>query len=151
MIKLDLDAPIVPFQGLGGIKLYSTREDLKELLERQDGTVIRENWGAWWHYEIKGCFCLFFHKRNNKLWKIITEPEYRGKLFGKIGTETSSEDLLKLDPSFVYDDFEEVYESKKGIFIQDDCETRKCAWISVFVRELLEDEDDSTGVIGNHP
>ena len=141
MIKIDINAPIIPFQGLGGIKLYSTREDLKELLERQDGTVIKQNWGTWWHYEIKGCFCLFFHKKNDKLWKIKTLQEYRGKLFGKISTHTNYHDLEKIEPSFEYDDWNEIFRSYKGIFIEPDRITENCDWISVFIRELLEDEE----------
>ena len=41
---------------------------------------------------------------------------------------------------FVYDDFEEVWESEKGIFIEMDAETNTVRWISVYIREL-DDEN----------
>jgi len=33
---LDISAPIVSFEGFGEIKLYSTRDELRELLEKED-------------------------------------------------------------------------------------------------------------------
>ncbi len=35
---LDITAPIIPFAGFGEIKLYSTRDDLKDLLEMEGVT-----------------------------------------------------------------------------------------------------------------
>ena len=48
--------------------------------------------------------------------------------------------MLEVEPSFVYDDFEEVWESEKGIFIEMDAETNTVRWISVYIREL-DDEN----------
>ena len=43
----------------------------------------------------------------------------------------------------VYDDFEEVWESDKGVFIEMDAETNKARWISVYIPELdLENFED---------
>ncbi len=52
------------------------------------------------------------------------------------------EDVLKLEPSFEYDDFEEVYVSDKGIFIETDPETNQVMWISIFIKELETDKFD---------
>ncbi len=141
MLQIDLDAPIEPFVGMGGIRLYSTREALRALLESPNLTVKRTFNVEFIRYEIQGHLCLFFHKKNNKLWKITTLPEYRGKLFEKIGTDTDVCDLLTLEPSFELNDWEEVFESPKGALVEEDWRTGKCIWISVFIRELLEDED----------
>lgn len=139
---LDITAPIVPFKGLGKIKLYSTRDELKELLlsDNVQVNIINDNWIR---YDIQNSVELFFHQKNNKLFRITTLDDYRGKLFEKIGVGTTEEELLKVDSSFVYDDFEEVWESNKGVFIEMDAETNKVRWISVYIPELdSEDFED---------
>lgn len=136
---LDISAPIVPFEGIGGIKLYSTRTELRELLEGEavEAEIINNDWIR---YDIQNSVELFFHLKNNKLFRITTLDDYRGKLFEKIGVGTTEEELLKVEPSFGYDDFEEVWESEKGVFIEMDSETNTVRWISVYIREL--DDND---------
>ncbi len=104
---LDINAPIIPFKGFGEIKLYSTRDELKDLLmsDNVQANIINDNWIR---YDIQNSVELFFHLKNNKLFRITTLDEYKGKLFEKIGVGTTEDELLKTDSSFVYDDFEEV-------------------------------------------
>lgn len=132
---LDNTAPIIPFRGFGDIKLYSTRDELSDLLSLNnvETMVINENWIR---YDIQNSVELFFHLGNDKLFRITTLDNYKGKLFGKIGVGTTEEDMLKFEPSFIYDDFEEVWESDKGVFIEMDAETNKVRWISVYISEL---------------
>ena len=132
---LDISAPIVPFEGVGEIKLYSTRDELQELLEKEtvESEIINNDWIR---YDIQNSVELFFHLKNNKLFRITTLDNYQGKLFGKIGVGTTEKELLEVEPSFVYDDFEEVWESEKGIFIETDAETNTVRWISVYIKEL---------------
>lgn len=136
---LDISAPIVPFEGFGEIKLYSTRDELQELLEGEavETEIINNDWIR---YDIQNSVELFFHLKNNKLFRITTLDNYQGKLFEKIGVGTTEKELLKVEPSFVYDDFEEVWESEKGIFIEMDAETNTVRWISVYIKEL-DDKD----------
>ncbi len=63
-------------------------------------------------------------------------------LFGKIGVKTSKEEMIKAEPTFVYDDFEEVWESPQGIFIEMDAETDVVRWISlsIYIPELDSEE-----------
>ena len=136
---LDNRAPIIPYIGLGDIKLYSTREELRDLLSL-DGVVsmmITENWIR---YDICDTVELFFHLENDKLFRITTLDNYQGRLFEKIGVGTTTEEMLKLESSFIYNEFEEVWESEKGVFIETDAETNKVKWISVYIPEL--DFDD---------
>ena len=136
---LDISAPIVPFEGFGEIKLYSTRDELRELLEKEnvESEIINNNWIR---YDIQNSVELFFHRKNKKVFRITTLDNYQGKLFEKIGVGTTEKELLEVEPSFVYDDFEEVWESEKGIFIEMDAETNTVRWISVYISEL-DDED----------
>lgn len=138
---LDIAAPIVPFKGLGGIRLYSTREELSGLLElgRVESMMIN---GKWIRYDIEDSIELFFHLENDKLFRITTLDNYKGKLFERIGVGTTEEEMLKIEPSFVYDDFEETWESEKGVFIEMDAETNKVRWISVYVPELDSENFD---------
>ncbi len=132
---LDISAPIVPFEGFGEIKLYSTRDELRELLEKEDveSEIINNNWIR---YDVQNCVELFFHLKNNKLFRLTTLDNYQGKLFEEIGVGTTEKELLEIEPSFVYNDFEEVWESEKGIFIETSAETNTVKWISVYIREL---------------
>ena len=136
---LDISAPIVPFEGFGEIKLYRTRDELHELLEGEavEAEIINIDWIR---CDIQNSVELFFHLKNNKLFRITTLDNYQGKLFEKIGVGTTEKELLEVEPSFVYDDFEEVWESEKGIFIEMDAQTNTVRWISVYIREL-DDEN----------
>lgn len=53
-----------------------------------------------------------------------------------LGVGTTEEEMLEIEPSFVYNEFEEVWESDKGVFIEMDAETNKVRWISVYIPEL---------------
>lgn len=66
--------------------------------------------------------------------------DYRGKVFEKISVGINEEEILKLEPSFVYDEFEEVWESDKGVIVETDAETNKVRWISVYVREMYSED-----------
>ena len=132
---LDITAPIIPFKGFGEIRLYSTRDQLKELFSSDDVKVklMNENWIR---YDIQNSVELFFHLKNNKLFRITTLDNYKGKLFEKIGVGSTEEEMLEIESSFVYDEFEEVWESDKGVFIEMDAETNNVRWISIYIPEL---------------
>lgn len=136
---LDISAPIVPFKGFGEIRLYNTRDELHELLKKEDveSEIIHNNWIR---YDIQNSVELFFHLKNNKLFRLTTLDNYQGKLFEKIGVGTTEKELLEVEPTFVYDDFEEVWESEKGIFIEMDAETNTVRWISIYIKEI-DNED----------
>ncbi|MFR3730678.1 hypothetical protein [Lacrimispora sp.] len=133
---VDINKPIIPWEGMGGISLYSTIKETRELLENTQlvSGILLNN--LWVRYEIKDTMYLFFHLVNGKLFKITTLDNYKGKLFGNIGVGTLESDLLKYEPTFIYDDFEEVYETPKGAFLETDPISRKVTQISVYIKEL---------------
>ena len=65
---------------------------------------------------------------------------YKGSLFGQIKVGTTRNEMLEIEPSFVYNDFEEVWESEKGVFIEMDVKTDTVRWISVYIPELYSEE-----------
>src|SRR5205807_1175888 len=84
-------------------------------------------------YEIKDSVVIWFNLMNSKLFKITALENYTGKLFGEISIGMHIDDVLKLEPSFVYDDFEEVYCSSKGIYIETDPVEHTVLWISIYI------------------
>lgn len=139
---LDNIAPIITYIGLGNIRLYSTKDELVDLL-LLDNVEIKIINDRWIRYDIQNSVELFFHLKNNKLFRITTLENYKGMLFEKIGVGTTTEEMLNVEPSFIFNDFEEVWESDKGVFIETDAETNKVKWISVYIPELdLEDFED---------
>lgn len=73
---------------------------------------------------------------------MVACDNYCGKLFRKIGIGTTVEEMLNIEPSFRYDEFEEVWESEKGVFIETDGKTNRVRWITVYIPELLTNEFD---------
>lgn len=133
IIMIDKNAPIIPYQEMGGVKLYSSLDELSNILCKYEKVVLND---TWIRYDISNIMSMFFHRGNNKLFKMTTMKEYNGRLFDKITVETTEKELIEIDDSFVYDEFEEVWESKKGIFIETDPQTHKATWISVYIMEL---------------
>ena len=131
MNEIDVNAPIIPYEGLGGIKLYSTREELKDILSLPNVTsrIIYD----WIEYSIQDKVALTFHLKNDKLLRISTLCNYKGKLFDKVKVGMTEEELVTAEPSFIYDDFQEVWISNKGIFVETDPETNKVMWIAVYI------------------
>ena len=143
-MEIDINAPILPYEGLGGLKLYSTKNQLKTILE-DDNIILKDLWaGVATEYIIQNKISLQFLSQNNRLFKIVALPEYKGKLFGEISIGMTVEELLEVEPSFSYDDFEEVWISDKGVFIEMDPETNRVMWISVYIPEI-EKEDFEKG------
>ena len=104
------------------------------------GNTSKIVFNDWIQYNIQDTIELLFHMKNDKLFRITTLEKYQGKLFGKIGIGITEYELLKAEPSFVYDDFEEVWESARGAFIEMDAETNTVKWISVYIKELADEE-----------
>ena len=134
---IDKYAPIIPYEEMGGIKLYSSIEELSGILRGHEKIDLTS---TWIRYDIDNIMSLFFHKRNSKLFKMTTMEGYRGKLFNRITVDTTEKEIITTDDSFQYDEFEEVWESDKGVFIETDPKSQKATWISIYIREL--DNDD---------
>lgn len=134
---IDIYAPIIPYEGLGGIKLYSTMKDLRDVITGKNvvSSVISNKWIR---FEVDNSISLYFHLFNRKLFKICTLENYKGKLFDKIYVGLPERKLLKAEPTLVYDDFEGVYETPKGAFVETF--GKKVKWISVFIREIEDDD-----------
>ena len=140
---VDLEAPIVPWQGIGNIKLYSHISELYDLIEQlgEQPTLLGK---FLIRYEIRDSIDLWFNLLNGRLFKITALKNYTGKLFDKISIGMHIDDVLKIEPSFIYDEFEEVYCSSKGVYIETDPIEHTVIWISVYIKEV-DDHDFKKG------
>lgn len=104
---LDKNAPIIPFVGFGNIKLYATRQELKDLLSLDgvESVVINSNWIR---YDIQNAVELFFHLGNDKLFRITTLDNYEGSLFGQIKVGTTKDEMLEIEPSLIFSNEESI-------------------------------------------
>jgi hypothetical protein len=140
---VDLNAPIVPWKGMGNIELYSHLKDFYEYINKSRPKILTVGMFDV-RYEIENQVDLWFSILNGRLWKVTALKDYKGKLFDNIHIGMHIDDVLKIEPSFEYDDFEEVYYSPKGIFIETDPVEHTVLWISVYVKEL-DNEDFERG------
>ncbi|SFF49557.1 hypothetical protein SAMN04487969_1564 [Paenibacillus algorifonticola] len=136
-----LNAPIVPWKEMGGINLYShISEFYSTITKLTDADALLGK--SLVRYEIKDEVYLWFNLFNGKLFKITALREYTGKLFNEIQIGMSIDEVLAIEPSFEYDDFEEVYCSPKGIYIETDPVENTVLWISVYVKEIDNEDFD---------
>ncbi len=140
---LDFNSSIFPWKGMGGIELYSHISEFYDII--QDTKKEPSLLGKFLiKYEIDNSLDLWFNLVNGKLFKITALKNYTGKLLEQVSIGMHIDDVLKIEPSFIYDDFEEVYISDKGIYIETDPIDNTVLWISVFVKEI-DDEDFEKG------
>lgn len=139
---LDIYAPIVPKASIGGLKLRSHLKEYYDIIPKLswvDKETLNDCstyvFGSFHiRYEMRDTLYLFFNMLNGKLYKITALSNYQGMLLGKIKVGMNIENLLKVQPNLLYDDFEEVY-SYEGLAIETDINNR-IESISVYVEEL---------------
>lgn len=135
----DIYAPIIPHIGMGGFLLNMSKEEAETVLGRSLGEGEPMHKGAWREYVVDDVLTLCFCVAQNKLKVIQTERGYKGVLLGKISTSTDEADLMKLDPTLVYNEFEEFYESKEhGYQIETNLPDEKAEWISISTDDWAE-------------
>lgn len=139
-MQINKYAPIIPYHGIGEIELYSTINELMDILSDSKEKILND---LWVRYDINNILSLFFHRKNNKLFKITTMEGYCGNLFDKINVNTIEKEIVLLENTFKYDEFEEVWESDKGAFIEVDPITKKSVWITVYIKEMNNDNFDN--------
>lgn len=139
---IDLQAPpIIPWVGMGNVKLFNHISEFYSIIEQHcEEPVSLGNFLI--RYEIDNSIDLWFNVLNGKLFKITALKNYTGKLFDVIYIGMSIDRVLEIEPSFEYDDFEEVYCSPKGIYIETDPVENTVLWISVYIKEIDNEDFD---------
>lgn len=138
---------LIPFEGTKTFKLYQNIESVKSILDENKINYSIELWDSsyetipnpWKVIVIDNVLSLFFAK-NDKLFKITAWPGYEGALLNGVKTGMSMEEAKTLDNTIEYDEWEEVYLSKEEYWLEDDLDTKTVLSISVYIRELLDDD-----------
>ena len=141
---IDLTTPIIPYVGTGLFKLDASYDEIKSLLAKQNISYKEEIWEAtdvdppWIIIEIENVMEFFFAK--DRLFKIILKGKFRGNLPNGINLYTAIEDAQKIDPNLAFDDWDEIYISTGGYWVDYDDDTRKLCWIAIFIPALERDD-----------
>lgn len=142
-----IEESIVPFVGIESIRLYQTVNEVRQILSEEGIAYQEEVWSSqsetvpnpWTVIVIDRIMSLFFAK-NNKLFKIVLWQDYSGSLPNGISTGMPMEEARKRDSTLEFDDWNEDYESDSGYWVEDDVEDGNIMSISIFIRELLDEE-----------
>ncbi|MBR5387601.1 MAG: hypothetical protein IKS48_11480 [Eubacterium sp.] len=137
---------IVPFKGIGEIGFNLSYDETKDLLKRYGIKYTVDVWDnkgcdpevPWSIIRIGKDISLFFAK--GKMFKILLEDDYTGSLENGICIGTSITKALELDSSLIYEDSEEYYSSSLGYWLEDDPDSQKVISITVFIKELLDED-----------
>ena len=140
-----LKEKIIPFEGLGEIKLLSSFDEIKKFLRENKikfEIEYQSNKGctpevAWTMIHINNSITLSFAK--NKLWEIYCEEKFKGSLPNGIKIGIPMEEALKIDSSLKYDDWNEDYQSNLGYWIEDNLDDNTVLSITIFIKEVLDD------------
>lgn len=138
---------IKPYVGLDFLKLYSNLEDVKsdlilkqinfeELIYDNSDCDVKYNWHV---LVVDDSVSLFFSEGNFKLFKICISNDCEAKLPNGIRLGMNMNDAQNIDSTIVYDEFEEIYLSVNGYWVEDNVETDEVLSITVFVKEINDD------------
>ena len=138
---------ITPFKGTETFEFYKTLDEIKTYFSSNKISFREEYWSSesetipnpWNVIIIDDVISLFFAK-NKKLFKIVFWENYFGNLPNGIHTGMKIEDAIIHDKSLFYDEWNEVYVSDNGYWIEDNIETNQVMSISIYIKELLDDE-----------
>lgn len=138
---------IVPYYGFGNFNFQMPFDEVCKLLKANQVKYQTEHWPnkgctpevAWDIIRIGKDVSLFFAK--GKMFKAYFENAFPGMLTNGIRLGMTIEEAQQIDPSIVFDDWEETYASDQGYWLEDDAESGKIISIAVFIKEL---EDDDT-------
>lgn len=137
---------IVPFEGVGKFKLYSSVSDVKKILDEEKISYDEKiydnkyctNPEPWVELKVKDTIGFWFVK--DKLFKIWVEKKFLGILPNGLKVGMPIEKACKIDSELKFDDWNEIWKSSMGYWIEDKVATQKIVTIAVFIKEVLDDD-----------
>ncbi len=135
-----------PYQGFEDITFDVSFDEVCNILKDNGVLFNTENWPnkgctpevAWDIIRIGKDISFFFAK--GKMFKIYCENGFEGRLENGISLGMPLETAKTIDPSLQYDEWEETYVSSNGYWLEDDVETGDIISITVFIKELEDDD-----------
>lgn len=135
---------IVPFESVGKFKLYSSVEDVKKILDDEKFSYseeIREHKDfthpvPWLNIKVNNVISFWFVK--DKLFEISLKENFKGSLPNGIYVGMSIEKAKKIDSKLEFNEWDEIWESTLGYWLEDIVATKKIVSIIIFVKEVLD-------------
>ena len=138
---------IKPYFGIDNISLDKSYDEVRQFLKNNNykynvdtypnkGCVPEVEWKV---IRIEGGINVYFAL--DKMFKIDFIGNYKGKLFNGLFIGMSMGEAVAIDSTLKYNDEEEDYASVDGYWIEDDLDTNKVMRITVFIKELLDEDD----------
>jgi hypothetical protein len=109
---IDIEAPIIPKQSLGGFKLRTHIEELEDIIFglgvwKEGSCKLMPPFEARYTFG-KGEVEIAVDVRNGKIFRISAHTGYKGKLFNQIGIGMPVREVFELEPKLYYDEPEEM-------------------------------------------
>lgn len=147
---IDLTTPIIPYVGTGIFKLDASYNEVKALLQEQDIPYTEKvsqpnDIDPPWYIigiskvgEKDDVISITFAK--NRLFRICLREGFEGKLSNGIHVGMPLDEAQRIDPSLTFDDWDEMFVSDNGYWLEDDANTKKICWITIFIPALERDD-----------
>lgn len=137
---------IRPFIGVDNYKLLSNEKEIVNILKTEKVSFEKEIWSndectvkePWTVLRADNSMSFFFAK--DKLFKIFMQTGFDGALPNGISIGTYIEDAQKTDETLCFDDWNEDWSSDEGYWLEDDIDTKNIISITIFIKELLDDD-----------
>lgn len=147
---IDLTTPIIPYVGTGIFKLDASYDEVKSLLAEQNISYTEEisqpnDIDPPWYIigiskagEKDDVMSITFAK--NRLFRICLYEGFEGKLPNGIHIGMPLDEAQRIDPTLTFDDWDEMFISANGYWTEDDVNTKKLCWITIFIPALESDD-----------
>lgn len=140
------ESSIVPYSGNSFLSFDMLYDDVKRFLKDnkiQYQVDVLPNKGCtpevpWTIIRVQKIISIYF--AYNKMFKIEFDEGYTGKLKNGIYIGMPIEEALSIDPTLAYNEEEEDYGSEEGYWMEDNLKTEKVMSITIFIKELLDDD-----------
>ena len=140
------ESTIKPYYGIDNISLDKSYDEVKQFLKNNNYKYHVDTYPnkgcipevAWKVIRIEGGINVYFAL--DKMFKIDFTDNYKGKLFNGLFIGMPMAEAVVTDSTLKYNDEEEDYASVEGYWVEDNLYTNKVMCITVFIKELLDEE-----------
>ncbi len=137
---------VIPYKGFDDITFHMSFRELRDLLKTRKIKHSIENWSnkgctpevPWDIIRIGKDISFFFAK--GRMFKIYFEHNFSESLDNGICLGMKIRDAERIDPSIRYDDWEEIYISDKGYWLEDNVDSGEIISLTIFIKELENEE-----------
>ena len=147
-MSLEMFNEIIPYVGIGPIKLGMTLEEVRTIIKAQkmkfDQWIDPNEWCEpsipWTLIRIEKAITMVFVK--GILFEIGLEESYIGSLPNGIHIGMPMSEVEKMEPNLKYNEDDEEFESPNGYWIGDEIASGKVVSITIFLPDVELDSDE---------